>query len=199
MTKTAHIIGNGPSATFYKPAKGLKILNNLPPMAVNNVYTTVMVDFKMMKAIHDGVLAVPGDWVLGARPHKWMELRNDFYMKYSRQIKEFYMVLPRYAANYTDFNCGHMATHYTANKLKCEEIHMYGFDSIFGFDITSCSDFYLESSRDNMNTERLTRNWRPIWTGIFNEFKDTQFIIHDRYGTSTIKMPPNVECRKGVK
>jgi len=50
-----------------------------------------------------------------------------------------------------------------------------------------------------LNTERLTRNWRPIWTGIFNEFKDTQFIIHDRYGTSTLKMPPNVECRKGVK
>ena len=199
MNKTAHIIGNGPSATYYKPSKGLKILNNLPPMAVNNAYTTVMVDFKMMKAIDDGVLSVPGDWVLGARPHKWMELRNDYYMKYSRQIKEFYKVLPKYAANYTDFNCGHMATHYTANKLKCEEIHMYGFDSIFGFDITSCSDFYLESSRDNMNTERLTRNWRPIWTGIFNEFKDTQFVIHDRHGTSTIKMPPNVECRKGVK
>ena len=26
MTKTAHIISNGPSAGFYKPAKGLKIL-----------------------------------------------------------------------------------------------------------------------------------------------------------------------------
>ena len=200
MTKTAHVIGNGPSAGFYKPAKGLKILNNFPPMAVNNVYATVMVDFKMMKAIHEGILTVPGDWVLGARPHKWMEIRNDFYMKYSRQIKEFYMVLPKYASNYTDFNCGHMATHYTANKLKCDEIHMYGFDSIFGFDITSSSDFYLESSRDNLNTERLTRNWRPIWKGLFNEFKDTQFVIHNRTtDTSLIKMPKNVEVRKGVK
>ncbi|MBC8475166.1 MAG: hypothetical protein H8D53_01840 [Bacteroidetes bacterium] len=200
MTKTAHVIGNGPSAGFYKPAKGLKILNNLPPMAVNNVYATVMVDFKMMKAIHEGILTVPGDWVLGARPHKWMEIRNDFYMKYSRQIKEFYMVLPKYASNYTDFNCGHMATHYTANKLKCDEIHMYGFDSIFSFDITSSSDFYLESSRDNLNTERLTRNWRPIWKGLFNEFKDTQFVIHNRTtDTSLIKMPKNVEVRKGVK
>jgi len=200
MTKTAHVIGNGPSAGFYKPAKGLKILNNLAPMAVNNVYATVMVDFKMMKAIHEGILTVPGDWVLGARPHKWMEIRNDFYMKYSRQIKEFYMVLPKYASNYTDFNCGHMATHYTANKLKCDEIHMYGFDSIFSFDITSSSDFYLESSRDNLNTERLTRNWRPIWKGLFNEFKDTQFIIHNRTtDTSLIKMPKNVEVRKGVK
>jgi hypothetical protein len=200
MTKTAHVIGNGPSAGFYKPAKGLKILTNLPPFAVNNAYTTVMVDFKMMKAINDEVLAVPGDWVLGARPKKWMEMRNDFYIKYSRQIKEFYLVLPKYAANYTDFNCGHMATHYTANKLKCDEIHMYGFDSIFGFDITSCSDFYLQSERDNMNTERLTRNWRPIWKGLFNEFKETQFIIHNKStDTKLIKLPPNVEVRKGVK
>jgi len=200
MTKTAHIIGNGPSAGFYKPAKGLKILCNLPPMTVHNAYTTVMVDFKMMKAIHDGDVVVPGDWVLGARPNKWMEMRNDFYMKYAPQIKEFYMVLPRYVANYTDFNCGHMATHYTANKLKCEEIHMYGFDSIFAFDITSSTDLYLPSDRDNMNTERLTRNWRPVWTNMFKEFKDTQFIIHNRTtDTKLIKLSDNVEVRKGVK
>ena len=83
MTKTAHVIGNGPSAGFYKPAKGLKILTNLPPFAVNNAYTTVMVDFKMMKAINDKVLAVPGDWVLGARPKKWMEMRK--LIKYIRK------------------------------------------------------------------------------------------------------------------
>ena len=172
MTKTAHIIGNGPSAGFYKPAKGLKILCNLPPMSVANAYTTVMVDFKMMKAIHEGSVVVPGDWVLGARPNKWMEMRNDFYMKYAPQIKEFYMVLPKYVANYTDFNCGHMATHYTANKLKCDEIHMYGF----------------------------TRNWRPVWTNMFKEFKDTQFIIHNRTtDTKLIKLSDNVEVRKGVK
>ena len=58
MTKTAHIIGNGPSAGFYKPSKGLKILCNLPPMTVHNAYTTVMVDFKMMKAIHDGDVVI---------------------------------------------------------------------------------------------------------------------------------------------
>jgi hypothetical protein len=93
-----------------------------------------------------------------------------------------------------------MATHYTANKLKCDEIHMYGFDSIFSFDITSSTDLYLPSDRDNMNTERLTRNWRPIWTYMFQEFKDTQFIIHNRTtDTKLIKLSKNVEVRKGVK
>lgn len=195
MTKVAHLIGNGKSASLYQPSKGLKILCNLPPFAVANAYTTVMVDFKMMKSIHDGVLSVPGDWVLGARPKKWMELKPNFYLKYSSQIKEFYTVLPKYAGNYTDFNCGHMACHYIANKLKCDEIHMYGFDSLFEFDITSASDMYLQSSRDNNNTQRLTTKWRPIWKGVFNEFPNTQFVLHrpKSYGDAKIPLPKNVE------
>jgi hypothetical protein len=199
MSGVAHLIGNGKSAGFYSPSSGLKITCNLPPFEVNNIYTTVMVDFKMMNAIHKGTVVVPGDWVLGARPHKWMEMRNDFYMKYSRQIKEFYLVLPRYAANYTDFNCGHMATHYIANKLKRTEIHMYGFDSIFEFDTTSMSDVFLESPRDNMNTERLTSNWRPIWDGIFKEFPNTQFVLYHDKGNPQLKLPENVEVKTSNK
>ena len=153
----------------------------------------------MMNAIYKGHVEVPGDWVLGARPHKWMEMKNDFYIKYSGQIKEFYLVLPKYAANYTDFNCGHMATHYVANKLKRTEIHMYGFDSIFEFDTTSMSDTFLESPRDNMNTERLTSKWRPIFTGIFNEFPNTQFVLYHDKGNPQLKLPENVEVRTSNK
>ena len=86
MGDVAHLIGNGKSTGFYTPAKGLKIACNLPPFEVPNLYTTVIVDFKMMNAIHKGDIVVPGDWVLGARPHKWMELKNDFYIKYSTRI-----------------------------------------------------------------------------------------------------------------
>ena len=199
MGDVAHLIGNGKSSGFYVPDKGLKVTCNLPPFEVNNLYTTVMVDFKMMNAIHKGNITVPGDWVLGARPHKWMEMRNDFYMKYSTQIKEFYLVLPKYAANYTDFNCGHMATHWLANKMKRKEIHMYGFDSIFEFDTTSMSDVFMNSVRDNMNTERLTTRWRPIWNGIFKEFKDTEFILYHDIGKPSFKLPPNVTIKTSNK
>ena len=74
MSKVAHIIGNGDNASLYKPSVGLKITCNLPPFAVENVYTTCMVDFKMMKAIEEGSVIVPGEWVLGARPKKYMEM-----------------------------------------------------------------------------------------------------------------------------
>jgi hypothetical protein len=204
MSKVAHLIGNCKTSALYTPQKGLKITCNVPPFEVKNLYTTVMVDFKMMKSIYEGSVIIPGDWVLGARPKKWMEMKPDFYMKYARQIKKFYTVLPKYASTYTDFNCGHMATHYIANSeeggLGCKEIHMYGFDSLFSFDTTSMSDAFLMSDRGNNQTEKLTSRWRPIWNGIFKEFKDTQFVLYYHKGdTGVMKFPQNVEVRNGTR
>ena len=195
MSKVAHIIGNGDMAAMYKPAKGIKVTCNLPPFAVQNVFSTFMVDFKMMKAIDEGSVVVPGEWILGARPKKWMEMRPDFYMKYAPQIKGFYLELPKYVANYTDFNCGHMATHYVANKMKATEIHMYGFDSMFEFNMRSTTDLFLHSDRSNMNNNRLINNWRPIWTKMFEEFSDTQFVLYHKHGNLKFPVPKNVEVR----
>lgn len=195
MTRVAHIIGNGPSALMYNPSKGIKITCNVPPMAVDNVYTTCIVDFKMCHGIHRDGVYVPGDWVCGARPKKYTELYPDFYMKHATQIKEFYLTLPKYAPDYTAFNCGHMATHYTANKLQAKEIHMYGFNSMFDFDLSSSSDTILNSDRGTMNNARLTNNWRPIWQGLFSEFSDTQFVLYHKHDAIKFKVPENVEIR----
>lgn len=195
MAKVAHIIGNGDAATMYKPAKGLKITCNLPPFEVANTYTTCMVDFKMMKAIAEGSVVVPGDWVLGARPKKFMELNPTFYLKYSAQIKEYYTELPKYAGNYTNFNCGHLAAHYTANKLGCDEIHMYGFDSMFDMNMRSYSDLFLVSDREANNNLRLTNNWRPIWSDLFKEFPNVQFVLYHKHSDIKLPISKNVEIR----
>lgn len=193
MTKVAHIIGNGDNASLYRPSKGLKITCNLPPFAIENTYTTCIVDFKMMKAIADGSVIVPGEWVLGARPKKFMEINPLFSMQYARQVKEYYTILPSYATNYTNFNCGHLATHYTANKLKCDEIHLYGFDSMFDFNLRSYSDLFLASDRDPSNSLRLSENWRPIWQEMFKEFPNTQFVLHHAHKNIKFEIPENVE------
>lgn len=201
MGKVAHVIGNGDSAVMYKPSKGFKITCNLPPFTVENVYTTCMVDFKMMAAIAEGSVTVPGEWVLGMRPKIWADARPDFFMKHAKQIKEFYTVLPKYKhpsgaeINYTDFNCGHMATHYTANRLKANEIHMYGFDSMFDFNLRSCSDLYLTSDRSPLNSNRLTNNWRAIWPQLFADFPDVQFVLHHKHDAIKFPVGDNVEIR----
>ncbi len=192
MSRVGHVIGNGDNAVMYKPSKGFKITCNIPPFEVSNVYTTCLVDFKMMKAMTEGSVYIPGEWTLGYRPKVWMENNPAFHMKVAQQIKGFYLELPKYVANYTDFNCGHMATHYTANHLQCEEIHMYGFDSIFDFNLRSCTDMYLNSDRSLSNNNRLANNWRPVWANLFNEFPNTEFIVHHEHKDIKIDLPKNV-------
>ena len=195
MKRTVHIIGNGDHAGYFwnEPRHGMKLTCNVPPFTPPQVYATIMVDFKMMKAINEGSVTVGGEWIIGMRPKIYMGNNPTFHLKYSHHIKEFYTVLPKYVSNYTDFNCGHMAVHYAANKVKAEEIHLYGFDSMFDFNLRSCSDFYLGSDRGNMNTNRLANNWRPVWQNMFKEFPDTTFVLHHIHDAIKFQVPDNVE------
>ena len=195
--KVVHIVGNGDQASlFHKEQRnGMKLTCNIPPWPVKGAYGTIMVDFKMMRALHEGSLTIPGDWILGMRPKIWMDQQPTFYVKHSHQVKEFYTALPKYVANYTDFNCGHMAVHYAANKIKADEVNMYGFDSIFDFNLRSCSDFYLNSDRGNMNNHRLANNWRPVWQNMFKEFSNTKFIMHHIHDAVKFPVPDNVSVK----
>lgn len=193
MSRAIHIIGNGDNAVRYKPSKGIKLTCNLPPFAIDNVYATCIVDFKMMSAINQGIVTVPGEWIVGFRPKKWCEMNPAFYMKYAPQIKTFYTDKPEYVPTYTDFNCGHMATHFAANKLKGDEIHLYGFDSMFDFNLRSYTDTFMTSDRSDTNNARLTNNWRSIWPQLFNEFPNTQFVLHHKHDKLKYPKPKNVE------
>lgn len=175
MPRTVHVIGNGDSATFYNdaPRKGLKLTCNLPPFEIDGVYASCIVDFKMMATIHKGEIDVPGEWILGARPKVYMEKNPNFHMQRSHQIKMFYTKLPKYAGNYTNFNCGHMAVYLGAEHFKADEVHLYGFDSIFDFNLRSSTDLYINSDRGNMNNNRLSTNWRPLWMNMFKDFDGT--------------------------
>jgi len=193
-----HLLGNGDHATRFKPSRrtpGDKLLIcNMPPFAVDNVYATVMVDFKMMRAINEGSVNLDFyDWVLGTRPQKWMEMQPQFYLKHAQRIKEFYTVVPDYAENATSFNCGHVAAHYACNKLKATELHMYGFDSLFDFNMRSITDLYLKSDRGTTNNNRLIDLWRPIWNGLFDEFPDVKFVLYHKHNNAKVQFPKNVQ------
>src|SRR6056300_1009855 len=190
MSRVIHVIGNGPKgAPLYnkEPRKGIKIACNILPFDIANVYGTVIADFKMMKAITEGSVTVPGDWILGFRPKVWSEKTPGFLMRFATRIKEFYLNKPDYAETYTDFNCGHMAVHYSANKLKGDTIHLYGFDSLFEFDIRSTTDFVLPSDRGKGNTHKLSEKWRHIFNEMFKEFSDTKFVLHHNH--DKLKIP----------
>lgn len=197
MRRVVHIIGNGGSSFLYneEKRKGLKLGCNQIGFNIPEKYASCIVDYKFMQAMTANEITLPGQWILGFRPKHWMEMNPDYYMKVSKQVKEFYTELPNYAANYTDFNCGHMAAHYSANKLKADEIHLYGFDSIFDFNLNSASDLSLKSDRGSANNLRLADNWRPIWQSMFKEFSDTKFILHYTHDKLKINIGNNVDVR----
>ena len=194
MTKrVAHIIGNGDQAVLYKHQAGIKITCNIPPFVVKDTFATFIVDFKMCRALDEGSVDLGNtNWIMGARPKMYCEkVSPTFYRKHAHQIRGFYLDLPEYAGNYTNFNCGLMATHYTANKLKADEIHLYGFDSLFDGNMRSYTDLVLNADRSANNNQRLIQTWRPIWEGIFNEFPDTQFVLHHIHNQCKLTLPEN--------
>lgn len=198
MSKVIHVLGNGDKAVYYQRQKreGMKLLCNMPPfeMHPNEVYATCMVDFKMMMALTEGSVNLDRYmWILGTRPRAWMYERSAFYLKYAANIKEFYTHVPEYAVNATNFNCGHMAVHYAANKHKADEVHMYGFDTIFDFNMRSVTDLVLSSDRSQVNNYRLLNNWRPIWRDIFREFPNTKFVLHHNHDSLKIPKLDNME------
>lgn len=203
MARVVHIIGNGDNASLFgrEERKGLKIACNQTPFPIPDKYATVMVDFKFMNALMKGHVQVDGKWICGFRPKKWMEDHPDWYMKVAHQVKDFYTDLPKYAIpdnnvgmGYTNFNCGHVATHYACKKLKPDVVHLYGFDSIFDFNMRSFSDLVLNSDRGNTNNNRLATFWRPIWTNMWQEFSDIEFVLHHTHDKFKVKHGDNVRA-----
>jgi hypothetical protein len=203
MTKKVHILGNGdmchmmPESIRYQ-REGKLLVCNQPPFEVANVYATIMVDFKMQFALLEGSINLDGYyWVMGNRPKSFCDANPSYYMKHAGHIREFYTTVPKYAGSgdqgATNFNCGHMATHYAATRHRPDEIHMYGFDSIFDHNMRSYTDVVLSSDRTGTNNHRLLDIWRPIWNGLFKEFSDIKFVLYHKHPNAKIKTPKNVE------
>lgn len=204
-----NVLGNGDHAyMFERGTKGKLLVCNMPPFEIprNEVHATVMVDFKMMKALSEGMVKLDMyDWVLGTRPRKWMEMQPSFYLKYSQNIKAFHQHVPKYAQlpgqtvmqAATNYSCGHLAVDYACRAMRAEEVHIYGFDSIFEMDLRSSTDLILESDRGLQNTHRLASNWRPIFTMMFREFKNVQFYLYHSHKNIKIEIPDNVSIITG--
>lgn len=203
MVTKVHILGNGDQAQLMPKSTrhgqdGKLIACNQPPFEVHNVYAITLVDFKMMKALQErSVILDQYMWVCGNRPKMHMAKNPSFSIQHAHHIREFYTDVPKYcgknaAEAATNFNCGHMATHYAARRHQPDEIHMYGFDSIFDHNMRSSTDLVLPSDRGKNNNYRLLDVWRPIWVNIFKEFPKIKFVLWHKHGNPKASFPDNV-------
>lgn len=203
MTKKVYILGNGdmaqmmPESIRYK-RDGKLLICNQPPFEVQNVYATTIVDFKMCFALKEGSINLDNYyWICGTRPKFFCENNPDFSLKHSSHIREFYTTVPSYAGpghqGATNFNCGHLATHYACARHQPDEVHMFGFDSIFDHNMRSYTDVVLTSDRGATNNLRLLDIWRPVWNGIFREFSNVKFFLYHKHPNLKMPMLDNME------
>ena len=132
-----NVLGNGDHAYMFERGQpGKLLICNMPPFEIpkREVHATCMVDFKMMKALADGLVKLDMyDWVLGTRPRRWMEMQPNFYLKYSQNIKGFHQHIPAYAQlpgqtegqAATNYSCGHMAVDYACRTMRADEVHLW--------------------------------------------------------------------------
>lgn len=193
---------------FKRGTDGKLLICNMPPFEIprKEVHATCMVDFKMMKALSEGLIRLDMyDWILGTRPRHWMEAFPSFYMKYSQNIKAFHQHVPEYARlpgqtvaqAATNYSCGHMAIDYACRVMKATEVHVYGFDSLFDTDLRSFTDLLLESDRSAGNTWRIANNWRPVFSYLLNEFDNVQFKLYHKHDRLQIPVGDNVQVITG--
>lgn len=202
-----NVLGNGDHAyQFKRGTEGQLLICNMPPFEIpnNEVHATCMVDYKMMQALAENRIQLDMyDWILGTRPRHWMELNPAFYMKYAQKIKAMHTHVPEYAQlagqdvnqAATNYSCGHMAVDYACRVKKATEVHIYGFDSMFDTTLRSYTDLLLESDRSNENTFRLANNWRPVWTGLFQEFDKVQFFLYHSHDRIKFSIGKNVTIK----
>ena len=145
MKRVVQLVGNGDNASlfFKEPRPGMKLTCNLPPFNVAGVYATVIVDFKFMKAIQDGSLQCPGDWILGMRPKIHMDRNPTFYVKHSHQVKEFYTELSYITREFVEYT-----TYVRALEMTTEEIIQN--KELFLFDTDKYNDWIALLSKADM-------------------------------------------------
>lgn len=208
--RTVHVLGNGDSwPLFERGVKGELLVCNMPPLPLTpyEVFASCMVDFKIMGALERGEIHLDHyDWILGTRPRRWMEKNPTFYLKYSQNIKGFHTHVPPYARlpgqkladAASNYSCGHMAVDYACRVMRATEVHIYGFDAMFDMNLASYTDNFLKADRSALNVHRMASNWRPIWSKFFEEFSNTQFVIHHVHSDIKLILPKNVKIEVGT-
>lgn len=155
--KRIDIVGNGASNTMYTNQKNFVLAFNVPQHGFR----------------YDALA------IIDNRPINWMNSNNwhptvpvfctsgvkDYAKKHSRQGDwfDYLKFKPRTSA-------GHLALEYFGTRY--EEIHMWGFDSMFSDDLTSQTDKIIPRAK----RPPLNNHWYPLWCEYMNKITATVYV-----------------------
>jgi hypothetical protein len=158
------VLGNGPSNQLYDYTGDFVIGCNIPN---NNaiVDATVICDEEIVWVLRGDPSLISCPVIISTKAYEKMkELNIDhyFYIHHIFKPKEWY-------------NSAHYAVDYLIQYGACNQINVWGCDSIFEDDISSPTDILVEK-QDN-TSDKFIKNWRRIWNDIFDTNEDIKFRI----------------------
>jgi hypothetical protein len=158
------ILGNGPSKKEYDRTGDLVIGCNIPTKDFS-VDATVICDEEMVWVLKNNLTLIDIPVIISTKAYEKMKdlkIENEF------QIVNVFK--PR------DW---HNAAHYAADyliSLGCNEIHIWGCDSIFQDNIESETSNVV--TKQHLGDERFVRNWRKVWEQKRLENPEVYFVVY---------------------
>ena len=156
------VLGNGPSKKAYDRTGDFVVGCNIPTDEFS-VDATVICDVEIVWILKDN----PS--LIGTTP--LIVSTNVFEKMKELRIVDDYIILNVFKPR-DWYNSGHYAAQYLIDH-GCDEIHVWGCDSIFESTVVSTTDELVEKK---MDAERFLRHWRQVWMDIHAYNTHVRFI-----------------------
>ena len=146
------VLGNGPSKEYFDRKGDFVVGCNIPGDEYS-VDATVICDEEIVWVLKNNPSLITCPVIVSNKAYEKMkELRIDdhFYIHHVFTVKDW-----------------HNSAHYAAEYLLdygCDELNIWGCDSIFKNDLSSTTDAWVKKDPDS---DRFTKHWRRVWDEIF--------------------------------
>ena len=143
------VLGNGPSRSFYERNGDIVLGCNIPSSEFS-VDATVICDEEIVWVLKNDLTLIQIPVIISTKVYEKMkELRivEHFHIHHVFKPKDW-----------------HNAAHYAADYLMehgCDEIHLWGCDSIFHDSVVSSTGDYTKQR--TIGDPRFLKNWRNVW------------------------------------
>jgi hypothetical protein len=160
------ILGNGPSKSAYDRTGDFVLGCNIPGDQFS-VDATVICDEEIVWVLKNDLTLVQVPVIISTKVYEKMKelgIVNNFIIHHVFKPKDW-----------------HNAAHYAADFLienRCDEIHLWGCDSIFENTVVSSTAEY--TNQNTVGDDRFVKNWRRVWHDkmkIGNE-DDVHFVVY---------------------
>ncbi len=156
------VLGNGPSKKAYDRSGDFVIGCNIPSDEFS-VDATVICDEEIAWIIKNDASLIQVPVLISTRvfeKFKEFKIEHRFEILHVFKPKEWY-------------NSAHYAAEYLIAQ-GCDEIHLWGCDSIFSNTVSSTTGKLIPSSTDG--DDRFIRNWRRVWNTLHIDNPEVAFV-----------------------